>query len=74
MAVADAMNAILKKRKLSPNQGKTKQLERSLAKAKRKASTPSSSSTEAEAPRKKSGGSSLSDYMSERREFLNKRR
>lgn len=75
MAVADAMNAILRKRKLSPNETKTKKLERSLAKAKRKATTPASNSSDGETPRRaRSSGDSLADYMSERKKFLYERK
>ena len=74
MAVADALNAILKKRRIAPNELKTKRLERSLAKAKRKATTPSTSSSDGDVPRKmKSTGDSLADYVAERRAFRNER-
>jgi hypothetical protein len=74
MAVADAMAAILKKRKLSGQDNEKKRLERSLAKAKRKTATPSSASIDADAPRRPRGESDkLADYMSERRKFLNER-
>lgn len=74
MAVADALAAILKKRRIAPNELKTKKLERSLAKAKRKATTPATSSSDGELPRRaKSTGDTLADYMAERRKFRNER-
>lgn len=71
-AVADALNRILKKRRLGSDPEKRK-LERSLAKAKRKGSIASTSSSDGQATRVKSTGDSLADYVAERKKFKNER-
>jgi hypothetical protein len=73
-AVADALNQILRKRKLSPNDSEKKKLERSLAKAKRKGSVPSSSSSDGESKKLKSSGDSLAEYLAERKKYLGERK
>ena len=65
-AVADALNRILKKRRLT-NDPEKRKLERSLAKAKRKGSIASTSSSDGTATKMKSAGDSLADYIAERK-------
>jgi hypothetical protein len=73
-AVADAVTQILRKRRTSADPAK-KVMERKLAKAKRKASIPSTSSTEGgDTAKLRSSGDKLQDYLSERKKFLNERK
>jgi len=70
MAVADALAAILRHRKLQPQSGKVKQLERTLAKEKRKKSLAGSGSMEEEVlPRAKSSQETLAEVIAERKKY-----
>lgn len=72
IAVADALALILRRKKLTGNE---KKLERALSKEKRKKSLGSGSAMEVDIPAKpKSHKENLSDYMEERKAFLNKRK
>ena len=74
MAVADALAAILKQRRLQPQKGKVKQLERSLAKEKRKKSLAGSGSMEEDAPKRTpSADETLAEVIAERRKFQRER-
>ena len=71
MAVADALAAILKQKKLQPQSGKVKKLERSLAKEKIKKSLSGSESTEEVETSKKipSTADTLAEVIDERKQY-----
>jgi hypothetical protein len=75
MAVADALAAILRHRKIQPQSGKVKQLERTLAKEKRKKSLAGSGSMEEETsiPKSKSHHETLAEVIAERKRFQSER-
>jgi hypothetical protein len=71
MAVADALAAILRHRKIQPQSGKVKQLERTLAKEKRKKSLAGSGSMEEDTalPKARTHQETLAEVLAERRKF-----
>lgn len=76
-AVADALSAILRRKKISPVDNDKKKLERQLAKAKRQKALAGAGSSEGESPaskgRPKSDADALAEYIAERNEHRNKR-
>lgn len=75
MAVSDAIAAILRKKKISPQDKGKKQLERALAKEKRKKSLSGSTSLKEETQTRKPQNASekLADYIAERKKFQQER-
>ncbi len=74
LAVSDAIKIILKKKNAKVTSKKTEQLERKLAKEKRKSSVSSGSAEKKEKSKPKSSGNKLEDYLNERKSDLMKAR
>lgn len=75
MAVADALAAILKQKRLSPQDGKVKKLERSLSKERRKKGLSGSGSIEEDAPsrRPQTSDDTLAEVLEERQKYQTER-
>jgi hypothetical protein len=74
LAISDAIRYIIRKKNSSVSSKETAQLKRKLAKEKRKSSVSSGSAVKKEAPVIRSRGSSLDDYLHERKNDLAKMR